>query len=122
MEAAAHLLPASHLTDPSPLPLPLPQVHLVVDTVLTSKRFNVQGYTSKVLTLGDKSLAAEFVEVAVEVLFADVEKVGGAWQATTAAVAAAVAGCQACACGCCAAGHRPAGAGPAAHAWPPAGP
>jgi hypothetical protein len=44
--------------------------------MLTKQRFNVQGYTSKVLTLGDKALAAEFVEVPVEVLFADVEKVG----------------------------------------------
>lgn len=51
-------------------------VHIVLDTLLSNKKFTVAGYTSKVLSLGDKPLAAEFVEVAVEVLYTDVEKVG----------------------------------------------
>lgn len=51
-------------------------VHLLIDTALTDKTFAIKCYTSRVLSLGDKILATEFVEVPCEVLFGDVEKLG----------------------------------------------
>lgn len=54
------------------------QVHLVVDTTLAKDKIATQAYVSRTLTLGDKALATEFVEVPCDVLFGAVEKVGGA--------------------------------------------
>jgi hypothetical protein len=51
-------------------------VHLVVDTSLTRERVGVAAYVSRVLALGDKALATEFVEVPCDVPYADVERVG----------------------------------------------
>jgi len=51
-------------------------IHLVVDTTLSSEGLHVSAYTSHVLTLGDKTLATEFVEVPCEVLYTELEKVG----------------------------------------------
>lgn len=51
-------------------------VHLVVDTTLDSNKLTVQAYISRQLSLGDKVLAHEFLQVPSEVLFSDVERVG----------------------------------------------
>lgn len=40
-------------------------------------KLKVQAYVSRSLTLGDKSLATEFVELPCDVLYGDVERVGG---------------------------------------------
>uniref|UniRef100_A0A7S0RJW6 Eukaryotic translation initiation factor 3 subunit F n=1 Tax=Chlamydomonas leiostraca TaxID=1034604 RepID=A0A7S0RJW6_9CHLO len=58
-------------------PNPLQQaIHVKVDTTLANQRFSITAYQSRVLALGDKPLATEFVELPCEVLFADVERVG----------------------------------------------
>ncbi len=62
--------------------LPVPpycvvQVHLVVDTTLQDSKFSVQAFTSRVLALGEKVLATEFVEIPCDTIFADIERVGG---------------------------------------------
>ena len=57
-----------------------PQVHLTVDTSLAKDSLGVAAFVSRVLTLGEKTLGTEFVEVSCEVLFGDVEKVGGGWR------------------------------------------
>mmetsp|Transcript_18024 Transcript_18024/g.38749 ORF Transcript_18024/g.38749 Transcript_18024/m.38749 type:complete len:285 (+) Transcript_18024:190-1044(+) len=51
-------------------------IHLLVDTTLTDNKFSVQAFMSRLLTLGDKVLATEFVELPCETIFADVELVG----------------------------------------------
>lgn len=51
-------------------------VHLLVDTTLTDNKFSIQAFQSKLLTLGDKVLGTEFVEMPCEVLFGEAEKVG----------------------------------------------
>lgn len=53
------------------------QVHLLVDTTLEGNKFTVQAFTSRQLSIKDKALATEFVEVPSEVLYADIERVGG---------------------------------------------
>ena len=52
-----------------------PQVHLLVDTTLTDNQFSIKAFQSRLLTLGDKVLGTEFVEVPCEVLFGEAEKV-----------------------------------------------
>lgn len=69
------------LVSPGVLP---PQIHLKVDTTLTSQKFSVSAYQSRMLALGEKVLATEFVEVPCEVLFSDVERAGGAHYAMAA--------------------------------------
>lgn len=51
-------------------------IHLVVDTTLVNKKFDIKAYVSRALSLGDKVLATEFVELPCEVLLGDVERVG----------------------------------------------
>ncbi|KAG2488313.1 hypothetical protein HYH03_013163 [Edaphochlamys debaryana] len=51
-------------------------VHIVVDTTLRDDKFAIQAYTSRVLSLGDKTLATEFVEIPCETIFGDIERVG----------------------------------------------
>lgn len=53
------------------------QVHLLVDTTLSNDKFSINAFMSRLLTLGDKVLATEFVEMPCEVLFGEAEKVGG---------------------------------------------
>ena len=53
------------------------QIHLLVDTTLSDQKFNIQAFVSRLLTLGDKVLATEFVEMPCEVLFGEAERVGG---------------------------------------------
>ena len=55
-----------------------PQVHLLIDTTLSESKFSIQAFMSRLLTLGDKVLATEFVEMPCEVLFGEAERVGGA--------------------------------------------
>lgn len=58
-------------------PNPMQQaIHLKVDTTLSNQRFSITAYQSRVLALGDKQVATEFVELPCQVLFADVERVG----------------------------------------------
>jgi len=63
--------PPSHAPKPPP-----PQIHLVVDTGLTGDHVDVKAYASRGLSLGDKALATEFVELPCEVLMGEVERVG----------------------------------------------
>lgn len=58
------------------------QVHLLVDTTLQGQKFTVQAYTSRQLSIKDKPLATEFVEVPSEVLYTDIERVGGEHRAS----------------------------------------
>jgi hypothetical protein len=51
-------------------------VHLLVDTTLSNNKFSINAFMSRLLKLGDKALATEFVEVPCEVLFGEAEKVG----------------------------------------------
>jgi hypothetical protein len=53
------------------------QVHLLIDTTLSESKFSIQAFMSRLLTLGDKVLATEFVEMPCEVLFGEAERVGG---------------------------------------------
>ncbi|MEW5296894.1 MAG: hypothetical protein WDW36_000141 [Sanguina aurantia] len=56
---------------------PSSSVHILLDTTLSGKRSHgAQAFTSRLLSLGDKVLATEFVEVPLEVLYADIERVG----------------------------------------------
>lgn len=61
------------------------QVHLRLDTSLQEDKLKVQAYVSRTLTLGDKSLATEFVELPCDVLYGDIERVGGMSNPNTAA-------------------------------------
>lgn len=54
-----------------------PQVHVRLDTSLQEDKLKIQAFVSRSLTLGDKSLAMEFVELPCDVLYGDVERVGG---------------------------------------------
>eukprot|EP00775_Hariotina_reticulata_P007183 gene7183-7397_t len=51
-------------------------VHLRLDASLQQDRLPAQTYVSKALSLGDKAVAMEFVEVPCDVLFGDVERAG----------------------------------------------
>lgn len=51
-------------------------VHLLVDTTLANSKFSINAFMSRLLTLGDKVLATEFVEIPCEVLFGEAERVG----------------------------------------------
>mmetsp|Transcript_14156 Transcript_14156/g.38333 ORF Transcript_14156/g.38333 Transcript_14156/m.38333 type:complete len:284 (+) Transcript_14156:86-937(+) len=51
-------------------------IHLKVDTTMANKKFSVTAYQFRVLGLGEKVLATEFIEVPCEVLFQDVERAG----------------------------------------------
>lgn len=51
-------------------------VHLLVDTTLAGSKFSINAFMSRLLTLGDKVLATEFVEIPCEVLFGEAERVG----------------------------------------------
>ncbi|EFJ48132.1 eukaryotic translation initiation factor 3f [Volvox carteri f. nagariensis] len=51
-------------------------VHMVVDTTLKDEKFSVQAYTSRVLALGDKVLATEFIEIPCDTIVGDIERVG----------------------------------------------
>ncbi len=50
---------------------------MLVDTTLSDKKFSIHSFMSRQLSLGDKVLGTEFVEVPCEVLFNDAERVGG---------------------------------------------
>ncbi len=52
-------------------------MHLRVDTSLAQDGLGVAAYLSRSLGLGDRSLAMEFVEVPANVLYGEVERVGG---------------------------------------------
>jgi hypothetical protein len=52
-------------------------VHLRLDTSLQQDKLPCQSYVSRSLTLGDKLLGMEFVEVPCDVQYGDVERVGG---------------------------------------------
>ena len=49
----------------------------MVDTTLSGSKFSIKAFMSRLLTLGDKVLGTEFVEMPCEVLFGDAERVGG---------------------------------------------
>lgn len=51
-------------------------VHLVVDAALSTQRFVTKAYVSRTIGLGEKNLAAEFIEVPCEVLFGEAQRVG----------------------------------------------
>jgi translation initiation factor 3 subunit F len=51
-------------------------IHLVVDTTLTDKQFNIKAFICRNLSLGDRQLASQFVETPCEVLSADLDKLG----------------------------------------------
>ncbi|MEW5318882.1 MAG: hypothetical protein WDW38_010066 [Sanguina aurantia] len=52
-------------------------IHILVDTTLSGKKASAaQAFTSRLLSLGDKVLATEFVEVPLEIVYADIERVG----------------------------------------------
>eukprot|EP00798_Chlamydomonas_sp_ICE-L_P015670 gene15670-21774_t len=51
-------------------------IHMLVDTTLSDGKFNIQAFSSRLLTLGEKTLATEFVEMPCDVLFGEVERVG----------------------------------------------
>lgn len=51
-------------------------VHLVVDTSLSGDRVDVKAYGGRGLSLGDKPLATEFVELPCDVLMGEAERVG----------------------------------------------
>lgn len=52
------------------------QLHLVLDTSLAGDHVDVRAYASRALSLGDKALATEFVELPCEVLMGEAERVG----------------------------------------------
>ena len=51
-------------------------MHLVLDTSLAGDHVDVRAYASRALSLGDKALATEFVELPCEVLMGEAERVG----------------------------------------------
>lgn len=51
-------------------------IHLVLDTSLAGDHVDVRAYASRALSLGDKTLATEFVELPCEVLMGEAERVG----------------------------------------------
>lgn len=56
-------------------------VHLLVDTTLADKNFNIQAYVSRALCLGEKNLAMQFVEVPCEVsMLFGLAASGSTWQ------------------------------------------
>ncbi len=55
----------------------LAQIHLKVDTTLANKKFSINAYQFRMLALGEKVLATEFIEIPCDVLFQDVERAGG---------------------------------------------
>jgi hypothetical protein len=65
-----------HQTNTSNLVLNNLQIHLVLDTSLAGEHVDVRAYASRALSLGDKALATEFVELPCEVLMGEAERVG----------------------------------------------
>jgi translation initiation factor 3 subunit F len=51
-------------------------VHLQVDTTLSGGKFSIHAFMSRILSVGEKVLSTEFVEMPCEVLFGDAERVG----------------------------------------------
>lgn len=51
-------------------------VHLLVDTTLANGKFSITAYLPRLLALGDKPLATEFIEMPCSVMFEEAEKVG----------------------------------------------
>lgn len=52
------------------------QVHLLVDTTLANGKFSISAFMPRLLALGDKVLATEFIEMPCSVMFEEAEKVG----------------------------------------------
>ena len=48
-----------------------------MDTTLANKKFAVTALQFRVLAMGEKMLATEFVEIPCDVMFQDVERAGG---------------------------------------------